>query len=132
MLFINGKPYADNYYVRRDILRDLFDWTCQQCGRKHGQLREKKKGKGYCKVRVQVHHPDRDTENPDARLILLCDLCHITSRDDIPERDKNAKRTRNLKKKKAREKSGQLDLFDEHGYFIMQVNAPILQLIEEQ
>ena len=46
------------------------DWRCQGCG-----VRDREDETNSTKL--TVHHPDRDPENPDARLTVLCAACHL-------------------------------------------------------
>lgn len=124
------RRYADNYDTRKEILKDLVGWACQQCGRKHGEIRKKKRGKGTTVVQVQAHHPDRDPKNPDARLVILCDLCHTASPDDTSERAKNGQRTKRRNERAKMLLAGQLEMFDEQGYTILRVDFPLSQLLQ--
>lgn len=44
---------------------------CQGCGAEHGE-------DGTAGTTLTVHHPDRDPENPGARLTVLCARCHLS------------------------------------------------------
>jgi hypothetical protein len=47
------------------------DARCQGCGVTHRE-------DGTTSTHLTVHHPDRDPENPAARLTLLCAGCHLS------------------------------------------------------
>ena len=57
-------PYhpSFNYKLRR-LVRARDNYTCVICG----------------KIGKQVHHIDNDKENPNPRLITLCNRCHTTA-----------------------------------------------------
>jgi 5-methylcytosine-specific restriction endonuclease McrA len=44
---------------------------CQGCGVTHRE-------DGTTSTHLTVHHPDRDPENPTARLTVLCAGCHLS------------------------------------------------------
>lgn len=50
--------------------KEKAGWACEDCGIAHmadGTM-------GSC---LTVHHPNCDTENPDAETIALCARCHL-------------------------------------------------------
>lgn len=50
--------------------KDAAGWKCEKCGIPHmfdGTM-------GSC---ITVHHPNLDTENPDAETEVLCARCHL-------------------------------------------------------
>jgi len=72
---IGNKFYADNFPLRRDIRKELVDHSCERCRRAYKSIYIGKKGQ-ECKIVLVAHHPNNDTENPDAELIILCRACH--------------------------------------------------------
>lgn len=62
--------YPSNWdQMRADALMDAGE-RCQGCG-----ARELEDGTNGSKL--TTHHPDRDPENPKARLTVLCARCHL-------------------------------------------------------
>lgn len=131
MIKIGKKPYADNFPVRRDIRRDLVDNKCEHCRRAYKSIYIGKKGK-ECKIILIAHHPNNDTENPDAELIILCRACHgIAQRTYNSEATKKIANNRKIAIKEAAIAMGQMTfLFDENDYQIIQVDFPISQFLQ--
>lgn len=48
----------------------MASYCCQGCGYEHYQ-------DGTQSTCLTIHHPDRDTPNPHARLTVLCAACHL-------------------------------------------------------
>ena len=88
MILIGKQWYADNFPARAFALKEQVAWACEQCHRVHGeecssdilQLHlkgcKKRKKRKKRKIVVTAHHPNYDTENPDAELVILCRACH--------------------------------------------------------
>ena len=88
MILIGKQWYADNFPARALALKEQVAWACEQCHRVHGeecssdilQLHlkgcKKRKKRKKRKIVVTAHHPNYDTENPDAELVILCRACH--------------------------------------------------------
>lgn len=56
---------------------------CERCGMGHmddGTM-------GSC---LTVHHPDRDPENPDARMEALCARCHLREEHRLRRQNRDA------------------------------------------
>jgi hypothetical protein len=85
----NGVLYHPNFSHRRLRCIDLFNHTCQHCGKKQGDEYIAATGRKY-KVILQAAHLDHDPWNKNARLIALCKQCHM--RHDGPEHAKTRKR----------------------------------------
>lgn len=103
--------------------KERVGWMCEQCGVKHGERRTSSRGKPYSVV-ITVAHLDRyDTLNPDARLIALCQVCHLAydREDNIVRRRANRwhHRLRRLKRQ------GQLVLFEHETAALVQGNAAV-------
>ena len=98
--------YPPNWSEMAKACKDAAKWRCEWCGVIHGEERIGKNGKAY-KVFMTVHHPDNDTLNPDARLVCLCQECHL--RDDVVLHMQHARETRRLGLIEA----GQLPMFEE-------------------
>lgn len=97
--------YPPNWKEMARGCKERAGWCCEWCGSAHGMERIGARGKPY-KVILTVHHPDGDTENPDARIIALCQACHL--RDDALMHAKHAKETRYRKIREQAVASGQL------------------------
>jgi len=62
--------YPDGWDEKAEAVKEAAGWKCEVCGIGHmedGTM-------GSC---LTVHHPDRDPENEDARLIAACARCHL-------------------------------------------------------
>lgn len=62
--------YPANWTVIADAAKAAAGGRCQGCGAAHRE-------DGTNGSILTVHHPDRDPENPDARLTALCARCHL-------------------------------------------------------
>lgn len=81
---IDKTKYPDNWDEMARACKERAGWKCEECEIGHmadGTM-------GSC---LTVHHPDMDTENPDARLEALCARCHLKADRELrkAERDKN-------------------------------------------
>lgn len=102
--------YHPNYDAQALARKEQAGWKCEQCGTGHGvKLIGKKKGNVY-KVRISAAHLDHDPENPNPRLMAMCETCHL--RYDRFEHGKHARATIKRKKVEAMRAAGQLDLFE--------------------
>ena len=67
---IDKSKYPDNWNKIARECKEVAGWKCINCGVGHmedGTM-------GSC---LTVHHPDLDTENPEARIDALCARCHL-------------------------------------------------------
>lgn len=143
MISIGKQLYADNFPERAQARKELVGWRCEWCHRVHGQectpdipqltLKGcKKRGRSKKrKIVLIAHHPNYDTENPDAELIILCRACHGKA-----QKQHNAEVWRATKAKTTRENiqrqkdNGQLELvFDETEYPVIEIDFPITQFL---
>jgi len=143
----NGKQwYADNFHERALTHKDAVGWACEWCGRKHGEeykpdaiqlpLLKSRKKRPKRKVVVVAHHPNYDTENPDAELIILCKACHGKAQRQH-NREANQKNADDKRKEKLLGETrdamdnGQLELaFGEYEYPILQIDFPITPFLQ--
>ena len=103
------KRYHENYDALALICKEQAGWKCEKCGAVNGaELVGKKRGNAY-KVRISAAHLDHDPENPNPRLMAMCEACHL--RYDRFEHGKNSHRTMRRKQREAMRAAGQLDLF---------------------
>ena len=62
--------YPDGWDAIADAVKAAAGWKCEYCGIGHmadGTM-------GSC---LTVHHPDRNPENENARMVALCARCHL-------------------------------------------------------
>lgn len=105
--------YPANWKELAEACKQRADWKCEQCGIANGtELIGRKRGNRY-KVRLTAAHLDHDPENPEPRLIALCEACHL--RYDRFLHGKNARRTKYRKQYEAMCEAGQLILFTPEG-----------------
>ena len=102
--------YPPNWKEIAKACKDAANWQCEWCQVKHGDIRTNIKGKLY-PVILTVHHPDGDTDNPNAQLIALCQACHL--RDDAPMHARHARETLKRKSQEAMIAAGQIPLLEE-------------------
>jgi len=100
--------YPPNWEAMALAAKEKANWCCEWCGVAHGTERTSLKGNPY-KVFLTVHHPDGDTENPNARIVALCQTCHL--RDDVAMHVRHARETRQRKARELAQAAGQLELF---------------------
>jgi 5-methylcytosine-specific restriction endonuclease McrA len=103
----NKEKYHPNFDRRSKSRKKRVKYICEQCGARQGDTRVNKRGEPY-KVMVAAAHVNHDPQNARAKLIILCQQCHL--RHDGPEHGKNARRTFYRKKREAAINSGQLEL----------------------
>ena len=101
------EKYHPNYPARSRARKKRVKYTCEECGTKQGETQINKYGKPY-KVVVAAAHVNHDPHNARAKLIILCQRCHL--RNDAPEHGKNARRTHYRKQREAALQCGQLEL----------------------
>ncbi len=69
--------YPANWDELARECKDKAGWKCEQCNVAHGtELVGRKRGNRY-KVRITAAHLDHDPENPNPRLMALCEACHL-------------------------------------------------------
>ncbi|HEX3640187.1 MAG TPA: hypothetical protein VHV10_02735 [Ktedonobacteraceae bacterium] len=139
MIKIGKQWYADNFPERSRDLRNLQPF-CSQCLRIRGEvpsiiqlplLKSRKKKRKKKGVVLTAHHPNYDTLNPEAELIILCLRCHGKA-----QRQHNAEVLEANKKQRIRERierqkvEGQLQIFNEHEYLVIQVDFPVMQFLQ--
>lgn len=79
---IDKSKYPANWYDIAYKCKEAAGWKCEECGTSHmsdGSI-------GSC---MTVHHPNCDTLNPDAVLIVLCARCHLKADRKIRKEEKN-------------------------------------------
>lgn len=101
--------YPSNWRTIASAYKERVGWRCEQCAVTHGTKRLSVQGRPY-RVVITVAHLDRyDTLNPDARLVALCQVCHLAydREDNLVRRRANRwqHRVRRLRRQ------GQLVLF---------------------
>lgn len=101
------EEYHPNFKRRARARKMKVDFTCEQCGIKQGEERINKRGRPY-KVMVAAAHVNHDPMNARAKLIILCQVCHI--KFDAIEHGRKARSTYYRKKREAQLQSGQLEL----------------------
>lgn len=73
--------YPDNWHEMRKAAAIAADHRCQGCG-------VEQREDGATSTALTVHHPDRDPENPRARLTLLCAACHLAVEPNARRRER--------------------------------------------
>src|SRR5260221_13327337 len=97
--------YPENWAELARAAKERANWCCEWCGIAQGTECMSLKGKPY-RIMLTVHHPNGDTENPDAQLVALCQTCHL--RDDAPMHAKHAQETMRRKRYDEALEAGQL------------------------
>ena len=67
-------------------VKEEAGWKCQKCGIGHmedGSM-------GSC---LTVHHPDKDTMNPEAVMEALCARCHLAADAEMRRDERRIKRS---------------------------------------
>lgn len=100
------KRYPHNWEVLSWACKQRAGWKCEQCGIAEGEWRVGIE-RAYRET-LQAAHIDHDPENPNPRLMALCQACHL--RYDAAENGKNMHRTKCRKKREAQLARGQLAL----------------------
>ena len=134
MVKIGKQEYADNFRKRARQRKKQVGWRCEKCHRKRGEviqptLMAVKKSK---KIVVIAHHPNYDTENPDAELIILCRACHGKAQTLHNAEVNKAKQKEAVRDGVQKQKlEGQLELpLDDIEYPVLQVDFPISQFLQ--
>lgn len=105
--------YPHNWEELALECKDNANWRCEQCGVANGTPRIGiKRGNPYV-VRLTAAHLDHDPENPNPRLMALCEVCHL--RYDRFLHGRNARRTKYRKHYEAELACGQLTWLCEEG-----------------
>jgi hypothetical protein len=104
----NPEEYHPNFRERALARKKRVKYTCEQCGVKRGETLVNTYGKPY-KAMMAAAHVNHDPRNGRAKLIILCQRCHL--RHDAPEHAKKQRRTIHRKKREAQISAGQLTLF---------------------
>lgn len=65
------EKYPANWGELRTAAVEAAGKLCQGCGCAHAE-------DGTPGTYLTVHHPDRDPENPEPRLTVLCARCHLS------------------------------------------------------
>src|SRR5438105_1106409 len=84
------EEYHPNFARRARYHKKRVKYTCEQCGAKQGETRLSKSGRPY-RVVVSAAHVNHDPQNARAKLIILCQTCHLEH--DIFDHARKAKRT---------------------------------------
>jgi hypothetical protein len=99
--------YPNNWEELSVSYRASVYWRCEQCGIYH---REWRVGKNRVyQENIQAAHLDHDPENPNPRLMAMCQPCHL--RYDALENGKKSYQARIRKQYEAEIEAGQMELF---------------------
>lgn len=99
--------YHPNFPARALARKKKVKYTCEKCGVKQGDVLINARGEPY-KARVAAAHVNHDPHKARAKLIILCDRCHLYH--DKDEHGRKSRRTHYRKKYEAAIQSGQLEL----------------------
>lgn len=99
--------YHPNFARRARYRKKRVKYTCEKCGAKQGDERMSKSGRPY-KVVVSAAHVNHDPENARAKLLILCQVCHLEH--DVFEHARKASQTWKRKARQAEIQAGQLEL----------------------
>lgn len=77
--------YPESWDELAQAVKKDAGWQCEWCGQRHDP--------DLPGATLTVHHPDRDPDNPSARLLALCQKCHL--RDEADARRREALRNMN-------------------------------------
>jgi hypothetical protein len=105
----NPKLYPDNWNELAWACKYRAGFQCERCGSADGMWRIGRH-QAY-KVWLTAAHLDHDPENPNPRLMAMCQDCHL--KYDAMEHGRNARQTKCRKKYEAEIEVGQLELFSE-------------------
>jgi hypothetical protein len=100
----NKDDYHPNFPSRSRSRKRRVKYTCEKCGAKQGETRLSKTGRPY-KVMVAAAHVNHDPEKARAKLIILCQTCHLEH--DVFEHARKAKQTYHRKEHEKQIEAGQ-------------------------
>lgn len=72
----NHKLYGKDWRKRACAAKERAGWKCAHCGVRHGMKRYSEWTEREWPVYLQAHHLNRDPDNVDAELIVVCPRCH--------------------------------------------------------
>lgn len=99
------QDYHPNFERRANWRKKRVGYACEQCGAKRHEERISREGRPY-KVALNAAHVNHDPHKRDAKLIILCQVCHLRyDRDDHADK---ASRTYHRKNREAQVANGQL------------------------
>ena|SRR5256885_1297469 len=101
------EEYHPNFARRARWHKKRTKYTCEKCGTKQGETRLNKSGQTY-KVMVSASHINHDPGNARAKLIILCQVCHLEH--DVFEHARKARSTYYRKERDKKLQAGQLEL----------------------
>ena len=81
--------YAPNHRARRDQALLETGGCCSRCKRLFGPMKLSR-SRNLCFEQPHLHHPDGDPENPQARVEVLCDSCHMRAHRQVEQRSGKA------------------------------------------
>src|SRR5579859_1796142 len=99
--------YHPNFARRARWHKKRAGYACQKCGAKQGEIRISKHGRPY-KVMAIAAHVNHDPQNARAKLIILCQVCHLEH--DVFEHARKARSTHYPKERDKKLQAGQLEL----------------------
>jgi hypothetical protein len=102
--------YPDDWDERARARKELAGWRCEQCGAKQGEVLIGKIHKRPYVVWLAAAHLDHDPENPNARLAVFCQGCHL--KYDGYLHSSNARRKRYQRERENMLLAGQLQMFE--------------------
>ena len=108
---VTPDDYHSNFDDRKKERKEQAGWQCEKCGAKNGEQKISQTSGEIYTVYVQAAHLDHDPENGEARLMILCQACHL--KYDGPMHGKKMIRTKRMKEIEKAIQSGQLQLFEE-------------------
>lgn len=73
---INLNDYPDHWRQITHDLKEFHGWTCEECGKRHGEMAINSDGEPYIVV-MTCSHVNHDIWNPYAELRVLCAACHL-------------------------------------------------------
>ena len=103
----NPERYPKNWEEIAWLCKVRAGFKCELCGIPDGMWRIGLNR--HYKESIQAAHLDHDPWNPNARLMAMCQPCHL--RYDALEHGKNAYQTKCRKQREAEMQAGQLELY---------------------
>lgn len=73
------EKYPDTWAQLAEQCKAAAGWKCEWCDQRHDP--------DLPGAILTVHHPDRDPDNADARLLALCQRCHLRDEADARRRE---------------------------------------------